>query len=61
MPPATLVTMATLAVGMFVGITVLAHAYKVVPNPVESGMSQLGRRDLRRAEPPLLPAQAGRR
>ena len=28
---------------MFVGITVLAHAYKVVPNPVESGMSQLGR------------------
>jgi len=28
---------------MFVGITVLAHAYQVVPNPVESGMSQLGR------------------
>ena len=40
---ATLVTMATLAIGMFVGITVLAHAYKVVPNPAESGMSQLGR------------------
>jgi amino acid transporter len=40
---ATLVTMATLAVGMFVGITVLAHVYKVVPNSAESGMSQLGR------------------
>ncbi len=35
--------MATLAIAMFVGITVLAHAYKVVPNPAESGMSQLGR------------------
>src|ERR1700704_1502275 len=40
---ATLVTMATLAIGMFVGITVLAHAYKVVPNSTESGISQLGR------------------
>src|SRR5262245_540859 len=40
---ATLITMATLAVVMFVGITVLAHAYKVVPNSTESGVSQLGR------------------
>ena len=40
---ATLVLMATLAVGMFVGITVLAHAYRVVPNSAESGVSQLGR------------------
>jgi amino acid transporter len=40
---ATLVAMATLAIGMFVGITVLAHAYKVVPNSAESGISQLGR------------------
>jgi amino acid transporter len=40
---ATLVTMATLAIVMFVGITVLAHAYKVVPNSAESGISQLGR------------------
>src|SRR6476661_2555857 len=40
---ATLVAMATLAVVMFVGITVLAHAYKVVPNSAESGISQLGR------------------
>src|SRR3954452_7476331 len=40
---ATLVTMATLAIGMFVGVTLLAHAYKVVPNSAESGISQLGR------------------
>src|SRR4029079_12704645 len=40
---ATLVTMAMLAIGMFVGITVLAHAYQVVPNSAESGVSQLGR------------------
>jgi hypothetical protein len=40
---ATLVTMATLAIGMFVGITVLAHAYRIVPNSAESGVSQLGR------------------
>src|SRR5262245_20231992 len=40
---ATLVAMAMLAIGMFVGITVLAHAYKVVPNSAESGISQLGR------------------
>ena len=40
---ATLVAMATLAIVMFVGITVLAHAYKVVPNAAESGISQLGR------------------
>jgi amino acid transporter len=39
----TLVAMATLAIVMFVGITVLAHAYKVVPNSAESGISQLGR------------------
>jgi amino acid transporter len=37
---ATLVTMATLAIVMFVGTTVLAHAYKVVPNPVESGIGR---------------------
>jgi amino acid transporter len=40
---ATLIAMATLAIVMFVGITVLAHAYKVVPTPAESGISQLGR------------------
>jgi amino acid transporter len=40
---ATLVAMATLAILMFVGITMLAHAYKVVPNAAESGISQLGR------------------
>ena len=40
---ATLIAMATLAIGMFVGITVLAHAYRVVPSATESGISQLGR------------------
>jgi len=40
---ATLVAMATMGVTMFVGITVLAHVYRVIPNPVESGVSQLGR------------------
>lgn len=40
---ATLVTMAALAIVMFVGITMLAHAYRVVPNSAESGISQLGR------------------
>ena len=40
---ATLVTMAVLAIAMFIGITVLAHAYAVIPSPSESGLSQLGR------------------
>jgi len=40
---ATLVAMAVIAIAMFVGITVLARAYGVVPTPAESGVSQLGR------------------
>ena len=40
---ATLATMALIAVSMFVGITVLAHAYGVMPSETESGVSQLGR------------------
>jgi len=40
---ATLVMMAVLAISMFVGITVLARSYGVVPNAAESGVSQLGR------------------
>src|SRR3954463_14822222 len=40
---ATLVTMAVIAVSMFIGITILAHAYGVMPNEAESGVSQLGR------------------
>jgi len=40
---ATLVAMAVLAITMFVGITVLAHAYRVIPSASESGVSQLGR------------------
>src|SRR5260221_819594 len=40
---ATLVTMAALAIAMFLGITMLAHAYGVVPSIAESGISQLAR------------------
>ena len=40
---ATLVTMAVLAIAMFLGITFLAHAYEVIPTDAESGVSQLGR------------------
>ncbi|HMJ84748.1 MAG TPA: APC family permease [Vicinamibacterales bacterium] len=40
---ATLVTMAVLAIAMFLGITFLAHAYQVIPTAAESGVSQLGR------------------
>jgi amino acid transporter len=40
---ATLVTMAVLAITMFIGITFLAHVYKVLPTEAESGVSQIGR------------------
>jgi amino acid transporter len=40
---ATLVWMAVLAITMFLGITFLAHAYRVIPTEAESGISQLGR------------------
>jgi amino acid transporter len=40
---ATLVVMALLAVGMFVGITLLAHAYVIVPNDTETVVSQIAR------------------
>src|SRR5689334_18883384 len=40
---ATLVAMACLSIVMFIGITFLAHAYRVVPTHTESGVSQLGR------------------
>jgi len=39
---ATLVWMAVLAITMFLGITVLAHAYHVMPTDQEYGLSQLG-------------------
>src|SRR5262249_12882353 len=39
----TLVTMAVLAIAMFLGITFLAHVYHVLPSRAESGVSQLGR------------------
>jgi amino acid transporter len=40
---ATLVTMAALGVSMFLGVTFLAHAYRVMPTGTESGVSQLAR------------------
>ncbi|HEV3059514.1 MAG TPA: APC family permease [Vicinamibacterales bacterium] len=40
---ATLVTMAGLAIVMFLGITFLMHAYRVVPTRAESGISLLAR------------------
>jgi amino acid transporter len=40
---ATLVVMAVLAVTMFVGITLLAHAYVIVPNDSETVVSQIAR------------------
>ena len=39
----TLVAMALLAVTMFIGITLLAHAYQVIPNEHETVVSQLAR------------------
>jgi len=40
---ATLVAMAVLAITMFLGITLLAHAYGIVPNEVETVVSQIAR------------------
>jgi amino acid transporter len=39
----TLVTMAALAIIMFMGITLLAHAYGIVPNDAETVVSQIAR------------------
>ena len=39
----TLVAMAVLAITMFVGITLLAHAYHVVPSETETVVSQIAR------------------
>jgi amino acid transporter len=39
----TLMAMAALAITMFVGITVLAHAYRVVPSETETVVSQIAR------------------
>jgi amino acid transporter len=40
---ATLVTMAALSIVMFIGITLLAHAYGIVPNETETVVSQIAR------------------
>jgi len=43
---ATLVAMAALAITMFLGITLLAHAYAIVPNDAETVVSQVARATL---------------
>src|SRR5213075_3150049 len=40
---ATLVAMACLSITMFIGITLLAHAYGIVPNDAETVVSQIAR------------------
>jgi amino acid transporter len=40
---ATLVTMAAMAITMFMGITLLAHAYGIIPNDAETVVSQVAR------------------
>jgi len=40
---ATLVWMAVTAIAMFVGITLLAHAFRVMPTATESGVSQMAK------------------
>jgi hypothetical protein len=40
---ATLVAMAALAITMFMGLTLLAHAYGIVPNDAETVVSQIAR------------------
>jgi hypothetical protein len=40
---ATMVIMAVLAITMFVGITLLAHAYGIIPSEQETVISQLAR------------------
>ncbi len=39
----TLITMAALAITMFIGITALAHAYHVIPSATETVVSQIAR------------------
>jgi len=39
----TLVAMAVMSIAMFVGITLLAHAYAIVPNDAETVVSQIAR------------------
>jgi amino acid transporter len=39
----TLVTMAVVAITMFMGITLLAHAYQILPNDAETVVSQIAR------------------
>ena len=57
---ATLVTMAIISIVMFVGITLLAHAFGIVPSDTETVVSQIARGTLAGADAAVLRG-AGRR
>ena len=56
---ATLVTMAVLAITMFMGITMLAHAYGIIPNDTETVVSQIARATFGGRGWPYYAVQAG--
>ena len=56
---ATLVTMAVLAITMFIGITLLAHAYGIIPNDTETVVSQIARATFGGRGWPYYAVQAG--
>ena len=55
----TLVAMAVLAITMFLGITLLAHAYGIVPNDAETVVSQIARATFGGRGWPYFAVQAG--
>jgi len=56
---ATLVTMALLSIAMFMGITLLAHAYGIVPSGSETVVSQIARGTFGGGSLPYYAVQAG--
>jgi amino acid transporter len=55
----TLVAMAVMSIAMFVGITLLAHAYRIVPNDAETVVSQVARATFGGRGVPYFLVQAG--
>jgi amino acid transporter len=56
---ATLVAMAVMSITMFVGITLLSHAYRIVPNDAETVVSQIARATFGGRGWPYYAVQAG--
>ena len=56
---ATLVAMAVMSITMFVGITLLSHAYSIVPNDAETVVSQIARATFGGRGWPYYAVQAG--